>query len=120
APSSGLAKAALDAIKAEWKEEPQPSSKELFEYLRKNTKDAGADADERQEVGNVDQALTSAAHRLKQTYTVSYIAHVPLEPRAALAKWDGGDLTVWTGTQRPFGVRGELAEAFRMAEENVR
>jgi isoquinoline 1-oxidoreductase len=51
---------------------------------------------------------------------VSYIAHVPLEPRAALAKWDGDSLTVWTGTQRPFGVRGELAEVFRIPEDRVR
>src|SRR5204862_783188 len=28
--------------------------------------------------------------------------------------------TVWTGTQRPFGVRGELAEAFHIAEDKVR
>jgi len=27
---------------------------------------------------------------------------------------------VWTGTQRPFGVRGELAEAFRIPEDQVR
>jgi isoquinoline 1-oxidoreductase len=27
---------------------------------------------------------------------------------------------VWTGTQRPFGVRTELAEAFHMAEDRVR
>jgi len=27
---------------------------------------------------------------------------------------------VWTGTQRPFGVRGQLAEAFRIPEEQVR
>jgi isoquinoline 1-oxidoreductase len=51
---------------------------------------------------------------------VQYIAHVPLEPRAAVAKWDGDQLTVWTGTQRPFGVRGQLAEAFHIPEENVR
>ena len=56
----------------------------------------------------------------QQTYTVSYIAHAPLEPRAALAKWSGDKLTVWTGTQRPFGVRSELAEAFRIPEESVR
>ena len=65
-------------------------------------------------------AFASADHRLQQTYTVSYIAHVPLEPRAALAKWDGDHLTVWTGTQRPFGVRGQLAEAFHIAEDQVR
>ena len=27
---------------------------------------------------------------------------------------------MWTGTQRPFGVRGQLAEAFRIPEEQVR
>jgi isoquinoline 1-oxidoreductase len=68
----------------------------------------------------VDQAMASADHQLKQTYTVQYIAHTPLEPRAALAKWDGDQLTVWTGTQRPFGVRGQLAEAFRIPEDHVR
>src|SRR5205807_8447450 len=31
-----------------------------------------------------------------------------------------GKLTVWTGTQRPFGVRGELAGAFNIPPENVR
>jgi len=122
AASSELAAAALAVIHAEWKSEPQPSSKELFDYLRKNTvegKDPTGDGD-RYDVGAVDQALSAADHRLQQTYTVSYIAHVPLEPRAALAKWDGDNLTVWTGTQRPFGVRGQLAEAFRIPEERVR
>lgn len=51
---------------------------------------------------------------------LAYIAHTPMEPRAALAEWNDGKLTVWTGTQRPFGVRGELAEAFRIPEDSVR
>jgi isoquinoline 1-oxidoreductase len=122
AASSDLAQAAIAAIHAEWKSEPQPSSKELFEYLKKNpaeSRDPTGDGD-RYDVGGVDQALAAADHRLQQTYTVSYIAHVPLEPRAALAKWDGDNLTVWTGTQRPFGVRGQLVEAFRIPEEKVR
>jgi len=122
AASSGQAEAALAAIKAEWKSEPQPSSKDLFDYLKKNPtegRDPTGDGD-RYEAGKVDPALAAAAHKLQQTYTVSYIAHVPLEPRAALAKWEGDNLTVWTGTQRPFGVRGQLAEAFRMPEDRVR
>ena len=49
--------------------------------------------------------LDAADVRLEQTYTIAYIAHAPLEPRAAVARWDDGKLTVWTGTQRPFGVR---------------
>ena len=122
AASSEVAAAAVGAIQAEWKSEPQPSSKDLFDYLRKNPvegKDPTGNGD-RYEVGNADQALSSADYRLQKTYTVSYIAHVPLEPRAALAKWDGDNLTVWTGTQRPFGVRGQLAEAFRIPEDRVR
>jgi nicotinate dehydrogenase subunit B len=122
ASSSKLAADAVEEIHAEWRSEPQSSSKELFEYLRKNAvqgNDPSGDGD-RFDVGHVDEALSSADHRLNGTYTVSYIAHVPLEPRAALAKWDGDNLTVWTGTQRPFGVRGQLAEAFRIPEERVR
>jgi isoquinoline 1-oxidoreductase len=51
---------------------------------------------------------------------IPYIAHVPLEPRAAVAEWTDGRVTVWTGTQRPFGVRSEIAEAFHIPEERVR
>ena len=122
APSAEIASRAVAAIRAEWKAEPQPSNKELFEYLKKNAtegKDPTGDAS-RYEAGSVEKALASADHRLQQTYTVSYIAHAPLEPRAALAQWAGDNLTVWTGTQRPFGVRSELAEAFRIPEESVR
>jgi isoquinoline 1-oxidoreductase len=122
APSTPAAQAAIRAIQAEWKSEPQISNKELFDYLRKDPspgKDPSGDGDHF-ETGSVDRALSSADHKLQSTYTVSYIAHVPLEPRAALAKWDGDQLTVWTGTQRPFGVRGQLAEAFHIPEERVR
>ena len=122
APSSTAAEAALGAIHAEWKSEPQISNQELFDYLRKDAaegKDPTGDGD-RYDAGAIDQALASADHRLQQTYTVAYIAHVPLEPRAAVAKWDGDKLAVWTGTQRPFGVRGQLAEAFHIPEDHVR
>jgi nicotinate dehydrogenase subunit B len=122
APSSHAAEAAIQAMHAEWKSEPQPSNKELFDHLRKNTTDGHdvtGDGD-RYDVGSVDQAFSSADHKLQSTYTVQYIAHVPLEPRAAVAKWEGDQLTVWTGTQRPFGVRGQLAEAFHIPEDHVR
>jgi nicotinate dehydrogenase subunit B len=135
APSAEIASRALAAVHAEWKSVPQISNKELFEYLKQNEESgesgglvppgslARSDSSGsafRYEAGSVEKALASADHRLQQTYTVSYIAHVPLEPRAALAQWSDDNLTVWTGTQRPFGVRAELAEAFRMSEERVR
>ena len=37
----------------------------------------------------------------------------------AVAEWADGNLTVWTGTQRPFGVRGELAQALGVPEKDL-
>ena len=68
----------------------------------------------------MEKGLADADIKLNQTYTVAYIAHAPLEPRAAVAEWNGPKLTVWTGSQRPFGVRSELAAAFGIPESNVR
>ena len=64
--------------------------------------------------------VAKAPKSLKATYTIAYVQHAPLEPRTAVAEWADGKLTVWTATQNPFGVRGELAEAFRLPEEDVR
>ena len=59
----------------------------------------------------MESGLAAADHKLSATYKISYIAHAPLEPRAAVAEWTDGKLTVWTGTQCPFGVKGDLARA---------
>lgn len=110
---------AAQSVRAQWDAPSQISDRELFDHLRQN---AHKDDDDREQFvqGSVENARTQAARNLKQTYTVAYIAHTPLEPRAAVAEWKDGKLTVWTGTQRPFGVRGELAEAFHLSEDNVR
>src|SRR6202011_4108659 len=105
---------------AEWKEAPQqPSAKELFQYLKDHAR-AGGGFGGRDSRGSIDDGMKAADARLEATYTVAYIAHAPLEPRAAVAEWANGKLTVWTGTQRPFGVRGELARALNLPEDGVR
>jgi nicotinate dehydrogenase subunit B len=121
APDELTAERAAAAVKTEWKTTPQPSSRDLFDYLKKN---ADTDPQEenryRQTTGSMDAGLSSAAHRVEAEYTIAYIAHCPLEPRVALAEWKDGALTVWTGTQRPFGVRQELTEAFHLQQDKVR
>jgi len=119
APTARQAEEALDAVKAEWKEVPQISNKEIFSYLKQN---AAPKTEERfrHQKGSVDEGLANAAHRLDATYNVAYIAHAPLEPRAAVAQWTDGKLTVWTGTQRPFANRDELADVFHIPESSVR
>ncbi|HJQ67547.1 MAG TPA: molybdopterin cofactor-binding domain-containing protein [Blastocatellia bacterium] len=121
APDSQTAMRAAGLIKAEWKAPAQPSDRELFEYLKAHPAESrGGGRNSGSDRGSIQEGMAAADKKLQQTYTVAYIAHTPLEPRAAVAEWNEGKLTVWTGTQRPFGVRGELAEAFRIPEDRVR
>jgi isoquinoline 1-oxidoreductase len=113
APDEFIAQKAVESLRATWSEQKQISSPELFAYLR-------AHPTESNESQPSKPSNASGAKTLASTYTVAYIAHVPLEPRAAVAEWNGSKLTVWTGTQRPFGVRTELAETFKLPEEEVR
>lgn len=118
---------AIEAIRAEWTGKPQPSSAEIFDYLKKNTTAGGSGrgggnggGSSAPNSGSIDEGLSSADHKLQQTYHVAYIAHTPLEPCAAVAEWKDDKLTVWTGTQRPFGVRSDLAKTFGIPEERIR
>jgi isoquinoline 1-oxidoreductase len=70
--------------------------------------------------GSIADGLKAAAETVKATFTIAYIAHCPLEPRAAVAEWTDGKLTVWTGTQQPFRVKTELQTAFGLAADKVR
>jgi isoquinoline 1-oxidoreductase len=73
-----------------------------------------------QSSGDTEAAFRSADNVLETTYFGPHISTLPMEPRAAVAEWDGDKLTVWAGTQRPFGLRTELAGMFRIPEEDVR
>jgi isoquinoline 1-oxidoreductase len=126
APSESAAEQAVAAIKAEWKSTPQISAKDLFGELKEGTGGAaggtGGEFGGRggQNVGSIADGLAKADQKLKATYTVAYIAHAPLEPRAAVAEWNDGKLTVWVGTQTPFRFRSDLARTFNVAPEKVR
>lgn len=119
APTVAAAETALASLRVQWKEAPQISDQEIFSYLRKNAQ-VSKEARFRQAKGSVEEGLAAAVHKLDASYTVAYIAHAPLEPRAAVAQWTDGKLTVWMGTQRPFAVREDLADIFHVPEKNVR
>ncbi|CAA9242875.1 MAG: Isoquinoline 1-oxidoreductase beta subunit [uncultured Chloroflexia bacterium] len=124
APTRAAARAALAAIEAEWIVPRQIDTVELFEYLREHPlppdDPAGSGRAAVDEAGSLEAGWNAAEQVVAGTYTVAYIAHVPLEPRAAVAEWQDGRLTVWTGTQRPFGVRSELAHIFDLPESAIR
>jgi isoquinoline 1-oxidoreductase len=115
APTAFLAERARAAIAktAKWESSSHPASKDLFDYLKQHAQGsppANPFADE----------LAKAKHVLRQSYHVAYVQHAPLEPRAAIAEWTDGKLTVWTGTQNPFGYRSDLMRAFHLSDDRVR
>jgi isoquinoline 1-oxidoreductase len=115
APTSFAADLAIEALSAgaKWDSPPHLSSKELYAHLRDKARGGmpkNPFADD----------FDKAAKSLQQTYHIAYAQHAPMEPRAAVAEWEDGKLTVWTGTQNPFGVRNELMRAFNLSADKCR
>lgn len=124
APDLMTARRAVAALAAEWDQVPSSptGTEETAAYLRAHPVAAqgwGGAVDEAQ--GEPEAALSRAAVTLRATYIAPYIAHVPLETRCAIALWEADDrLTVWSGCNTPFPLRGQLAEAFGIPDEDVR
>jgi isoquinoline 1-oxidoreductase len=120
ASSERAAARAAAAVRVDWKlREADPTSATVYDHLKKTAREEGG-RNSATTSGDPAAARAAAAKTFDASYRIPYIAHVPLEPRAAVAEWIDGKLTVWCGTQRPFGVRAELAAAFRVPEERVR
>ncbi len=125
APDMPSLERAMAAIRAEWRVPGGIPEAELEDHLRAHPVDVeGWDGNFESDEGDVDRALARGGSRsgaqIAATYTAAYVAHVPLETRAAVASWNGDRVTVWTATQTPFWARGELAEALGVAEDRVR
>jgi len=117
------AEQAIKAVDVEWNNPTSSvSDVDLFETLRRPAANGSGfgGRNSNSGSGSLESGLAEADHTLESTYTIAYIAHAPLEPRAAVAEWSEGRLTVWTGTQQPFRVRDSLAEAFGVGREQVR
>ena len=121
APTRAAATAALHAVQAKWERTEQPAETDLEHYLRGHAADnLGWEGAVDRDIGDVDRVPNETDLNLAATYTSAYIAHVPMEPRVALAQLHADSATVWVGTQRPFAVRDEVAAALGLAEEHVR
>ncbi|MFI6348606.1 xanthine dehydrogenase family protein molybdopterin-binding subunit [Streptomyces sp. NPDC050560] len=71
-------------------------------------------------LGDARTAMAGAAHVHTRTYRSPTASHAALEPHVATARWSGGNLDVWTGTQAPYVVRDRLAGIFGTEPGRVR
>src|SRR5438093_9770471 len=88
---------ALSVIEATWEGGAQGSTVDIPGILAETKRDPFAV----QENGDVEEAFRHADHILEATYYAPHISNLPMEPRAAVAEWDGDKLTVWAGAHGP-------------------
>jgi isoquinoline 1-oxidoreductase len=112
-----VAEEALGKLRAEF--EPSPSrldDRNIYDHL------ARSDVKPRvvKQNGSLDAGRARATRQLETTYLNAYVAHAAMETHTALARLEGGKMTVWASTQNPFGVRAEIARVLGVPEPGVR
>ncbi|MGZ2487310.1 nicotinate dehydrogenase subunit B [Rhizobium pisi] len=108
---------AAKSLKVVWRAPPEwPDLNAPEKALRANPSTARKLAD----LGNVDMALAGSAQPMNRTYVWPYQMHGSIGPSCAVADFNEGGLTVWSGTQNPFPMRRDLALLLDMPEELIR
>jgi nicotinate dehydrogenase subunit B len=116
-----------DAIQAKWKPQTflaDPSDDaSLATWFKANStppvEQPGARYPPLTRRGDAAKILASAEHKRVTRYWLPYIAHVPMEPRAAVAWWKDDAVEIRTGCQTPFPVRDEVAKALGVPKSKV-
>src|SRR6185436_17683926 len=97
--------AAVAALRAVW--DPTPPSRGV-EHDIELRRDEGIDA-----------ALAGATKLLEAAYTLPYLANAPIGPSGAVADVRSDSATIYSGSQRPFGLRSQIAQLLRLDDSKV-
>ena len=73
------------------------------------------------EDGDIKKGFLEADEIIENTYTLPPVQHGHIEPHAATAYWEpSGKLVLHTATQNPSGIQEQLAQIFKLPENQVR
>jgi CO/xanthine dehydrogenase Mo-binding subunit len=114
---------AAERLKVNWENPAQPSfptSSDLYDYIRNAPTLAENMNAGNQNRGDVDAALASAARVVEATYEYAFQGHISMGPACAVADPSNDQMTVWSGTQKPYALRRGVAAFLDMPMENVR
>jgi len=70
--------------------------------------------------GNPRAALQAAAVKVQSEYRIPIEHHNPMEPHAAIAFWEGDQLTIFDKTQNVYGVQQHLSQGLGVPTGNIR
>ncbi|MCO6188275.1 molybdopterin cofactor-binding domain-containing protein [Rhizobium sp. L1K21] len=107
---------AADRLEVVWREpQVRPDLNTPEEALRNNP------SEERKlgEKGDIERGLEGAAQTFEATYVWPYQMHGSIGPSCAVADYQDGKLTVWSGTQNPHWLRRDIAQLMKMPEHDI-
>ena len=103
-------------LKVSWKPTATlPDLKDIETALRANPSKPRTLIDK----GDVDVAIAAAAKPMPRTYLWPYQMHGSIGPSCAVADYQYGHVTVWSGTQNPHLLRADLALLLRHPENDI-
>jgi nicotinate dehydrogenase subunit B len=109
-----------DKLKVEWSEvkAPFPDQTALYEHIRSapvRKREIGG-----KETGNVDDAFKTAARVVEAEYEWPFQSHACMGPACAVVEIENGNVTCWTGSQKPHFVRDGIALTLGVPAQKVR
>jgi isoquinoline 1-oxidoreductase beta subunit len=69
--------------------------------------------------GNINEAMGGADSTLQAVYYMPHLAHAPMEPMVAVARFNEGRCEVWAPVQSPQRARDIVTERLGISAENV-
>jgi nicotinate dehydrogenase subunit B len=102
---SQQAAAAIRALQVEWKSPSAAPDPPVEAVLRHSAR--------------ADAVFASASRHLSAEYHAPHISHVPIGPSAAVADVREKEVDLYVTTQRPFGLRDQVAQLLSLAPDRV-
>ncbi|MGA2053706.1 MAG: molybdopterin cofactor-binding domain-containing protein [Bradyrhizobium sp.] len=103
-------------LKLIWKNVPTlPDLSDIETALRANPSTPRTLIDK----GDVDAALKQAAKPIERTYVWPYQMHASIGPSCAVADFGDEQIRVWSGTQNPHILRGDLALLLQRPDSDI-
>lgn len=111
------AEKALEKLDADYDlPKAQYDDKTVFDYLMNK---AGKQ-NTAWKAGNLEEGKKLAQHTIEHTYLNGYVSHASIETHAAVARFDGDEVTVWASTQAPFLLQEQIADQLNIPLEKLR
>jgi CO/xanthine dehydrogenase Mo-binding subunit len=111
---------AAQKLKVEWSDAkpPFPNWTALYDHIRKapvRKREIGG-----KESGNVEEAFKTATRIIDAEYEWPFQSHACMGPACATVEIKDGNVTCWTGSQKPHFVRNGIALTLGIPAERVR